>query len=91
MADCNTSISVQMKRRLVMELVTVENVSSIDIHRGMNVVYGQEFVECSNRSSVMKQLLLQNDRARSDKSARRNREIRRLSFTISDNPQHSPD
>ena len=43
--------------RAVMELMTVENVSSIDIHRRMKVVYGQEIVEMSsvessNRSSA---------------------------------------
>jgi len=52
MADCNASMSVQMKRLSVMELVTVENVYPIDIDWLMEVVYGEEFVEFSNRSSA---------------------------------------
>jgi hypothetical protein len=52
MADCNASMSVQMKRRLVLELMTVENMSLIDIRRRMKAVYGQEFVERSSRSSA---------------------------------------
>jgi hypothetical protein len=41
-----------MKRLSVMELVTVENVYPIDIDWLMEVVYGEEFVEFSNRSSA---------------------------------------
>jgi len=44
MADCNASMSVQIKRSSVMALKTVENVSSIDILRRMKVVYDMKYL-----------------------------------------------